>query len=308
MATLGARCFQNGHFVHISFTLYFTVFQSVALLAQNTLRRNAAGWKRNFQYAIFVLEFAGPLVSKRGFDPQYASVFDRYAASTRSLLEMFRFNFNTKFGKDKKPIKIRPATQNTQRVEISIRNATRRKRNGSGQPMKIRPAACFCQACRRSRASARRIVPCSGLCASSLCPPIPHAPAPSLVRVVKTVLLANGHFAGVTPAIFVIFVDFRRPRSKVPCFCGQNAISEFSPIFVKTTGFRWGQNDRFPKRPFRQPWTWGFLIGSCPPQHASQPQACRHRQTIAAYSQDTIAVHTFTVQACKKKSHGHLTD
>ena len=45
---------------------------------------------------------------------------------------MFRFNFNTKFGKDKKPIKIRPATQNTQRVEISIRNATRRKRSGSG--------------------------------------------------------------------------------------------------------------------------------------------------------------------------------
>ena len=42
------------------------------------------------------------------------------------------WNFNTKFGKDKKPIKIRPATQNTQRVEISIRNATRRKRSGSG--------------------------------------------------------------------------------------------------------------------------------------------------------------------------------
>ena len=48
-------------------------------------------------------------------------------------------------------------------------------------------------------------------------------------------LLANGHFAGVTPAIFVIFVDFRGPRSKIPCFCGQNAISEFLPIFVKTT-------------------------------------------------------------------------
>ena len=79
------------------------------LVAQNTLRRNAAAWKRNFQYAIFVLEFAGPLVSKRGFDPQYASVFDRYAASTLSLLDMFRFSFNTKFGKDKKPIKIRPA-------------------------------------------------------------------------------------------------------------------------------------------------------------------------------------------------------
>ena len=79
-----------------------------------------------------MLEFAGPLVSIRGFDPQYASVFDRYAASTRSLLRMFRFNFNTMSGKDNKPIKIRPATQNTQRVEISIRNATRRKRSGSG--------------------------------------------------------------------------------------------------------------------------------------------------------------------------------
>ena len=86
----------------------------------------------DFQYAIFVLKFAGPLVSKRGFDPQYASVFDRCAASTRSLLDMFRFSFNTKFGKDKKPINIRPATQNTQWVEISIRNATRRKRSGSG--------------------------------------------------------------------------------------------------------------------------------------------------------------------------------
>ena len=65
------------------------------------------------------------------------------------------------------------------------------------------------------------------------------------VRVVKKVLLANGHFAGVTPAIFVIFVDFRGPRSKIPCFGGQNAISEFSPIFVKTTCFRQGT-----KRPF----------------------------------------------------------
>ena len=65
------------------------------------------------------------------------------------------------------------------------------------------------------------------------------------IRVVKTVLLANGHFAGVTPAIFVIFVDFRGLRNKNPCFCGQNAISEISPIFVKTTCFRQGT-----KRPF----------------------------------------------------------
>ena len=60
-----------------------------------------SGLKTQFQYPICVLEFAGPLVSKRGFDPQYASVFDRYAASTRSLLDMFRFSFNIKFGKDK---------------------------------------------------------------------------------------------------------------------------------------------------------------------------------------------------------------
>ena len=65
-----------------------------------------------------------------------ASIFDRYAASTRRLLDMFRFNFYTKSGKDKKPIKIRPATQNTQRVEISIRNTTRTKRSGSG-PLRL---------------------------------------------------------------------------------------------------------------------------------------------------------------------------
>ena len=36
--------------------------------------------------------------------------------------------------------------------------------------------------------------------------------------VFKAMLLANGHFAGVTPAIFV---DFRGLRSKIPCFfCG----------------------------------------------------------------------------------------
>ena len=52
-------------------------------------------------------------------------------------------------------------------------------------------------------------------------------------------------FCWVTPAIFVIFVDFRGSRSKISCFCWQNAISEFSPIFVKTTCFRQGT-----KRPF----------------------------------------------------------
>ena len=34
-------------------------------------------------------------------------------------------------------------------------------------------------ACRSSRDSARRIVSCRGLCVSSLCPQIPHAPAPT---------------------------------------------------------------------------------------------------------------------------------
>ena len=37
--------------------------------------------------------------------------------------------------------------------------------------------------------------------------------------IVETVILANGHFAWVTPAIFGIFVDFQGPRSKIPCFC-----------------------------------------------------------------------------------------
>ena len=91
--------------IRLSLATCFATLGIITLVAQNTLRRNAAGGKRNFQYAVFVLEFAGPLVSKRGFDPQYASVFDRYAASTRNLLDMLRFNFNTKFGKDKKPIK-----------------------------------------------------------------------------------------------------------------------------------------------------------------------------------------------------------
>ena len=71
------------------------------------------------------------------------------------------------------------------------------------------------------------------------------------VRVVKTVLLANGHFAGVTPAIFGIFVDFRGSRSKIPCFlwveCNIRIFVKFSskpPVSAgdKTTVF---QNDRF---------------------------------------------------------------
>ena len=41
------------------------------------------------------------------------------------------------------------------------------------------------------------------------------------VWVAKTVFLANGGFAGVTPAIFVILVGFRGLRSKAPCFVGR---------------------------------------------------------------------------------------
>ena len=83
------------------------------------------------------------------------------------------------------------------------------------------------------------------------------------VKVVKTVLLANGHFAGVTPAIFVIFVDFRGLRSKIPCFGGQNAISEFSPIFVKTTCFR-----QETKRPFSKT-TVSTTLKKCNPNDLS---------------------------------------
>ena len=75
-------------------------------------------------------------------------------------------------------------------------------------------------------------------------------------RVVKTVLLANGHFAGVTPAISV---DFRGLRSKIPCFWGQNAISEFSPISVKTTCFRQGTKRPFSKTTVSTTLTLAFL-------------------------------------------------
>ena len=71
------------------------------------------------------------------------------------------------------------------------------------------------------------------------------------IRVVKTVLLANGHFARATPAIFVIFVDFRGPRSKIPFFlwaeCNIKIFADFRQNHLfsagdKTTVF---QNDRF---------------------------------------------------------------
>ena len=36
---------------------------------------------------------------------------------------------------------------------------------------------------------------------------------------------------------FVIFVDFQGPRSKVPCFCGRNAISAFLNNFGPDSKF-----------------------------------------------------------------------
>ena len=76
--------------------------------------------------------------------------------------------------------------------------------------------------------------------------------------------LANGHFAWVTPAIFVVFVDFRGLRSKTPFSVGSmNALSEFSPIFVKTTRFQQGtkntvfQNDNFDNPDSVKNRSWG---------------------------------------------------
>ena len=72
-------------------------------------------------------------------------------------------------------------------------------------------------ACRSSRASARRIVSCRALCASSLCPQIPHAPAPTF-----------GVFRSFSPR-----PEFR-PEQKAqtsPC-----AFSSFSPALERKKG------------------------------------------------------------------------
>ena len=76
-----------------------------------------------------------------------------------------------------------------------------------------------------------------------------------IIRVVKTVLLANGHFAGVTDATFVSFVDFQGPRSKIPCFflVGRMQYQNFRQFSSKPPVFGRGQNDHFPKRQFRHP-------------------------------------------------------
>ena len=62
--------------------------------------------------------------------------------------------------------------------------------------------------------------------------------------VVKTVLLANGHFAWLTPAIFV---DFRGLRSKVPCFCGYPVDCSIRIFAIKTTCSRQGTKTPFSK-------------------------------------------------------------
>ena len=97
----------------------------------------------------------------------------------------------------------------------------------------------------------------------------PHRSSP--FRVVKSL---NGAFGkrsfcwGDTGQFFVILVDFRGLRSKIPSFWGQNAISEISLISVKTTCFWQGTKRPFPKRPFRQPWT----LTTPPPNKKSYPQ------------------------------------
>ena len=64
----------------------------------------------------------------------------------------------------------------------------------------------------------------SGRTLSALLGPLPQGPGRPCVgrgrSLPKKDLSANGGFAGVTPAIFVIFVSFRALRSAIPCFCG----------------------------------------------------------------------------------------
>ena len=71
-----------------------------------------------------------------------------------------------------------------------------------------------------------------------------------LLRVVKTVLLANGHFAWVTPAIFVIFVDFQGLRSKILLLwveCNIRIFADFRQNHLFSVGGKItvSQNDSF---------------------------------------------------------------
>ena len=78
------------------------------------------------------------------------------------------------------------------------------------------------------------------------------------------VLLANGHFAWVTPAIFVIFVNIRRLRSKVHFFVGRMQFPNFRQnhlfsVADKNTVF---QNDRFDNPKLEPVPTWQSLTPS----------------------------------------------
>ena len=73
----------------------------------------------------------------------------------------------------------------------------------------------------------------------------------TFIRIVKTVLLANGHFAGVTPFIFVIVRRFPGFKEQNPLFlwvdCNIRIFANFRQNHLfsagdKTTVF---QNDRF---------------------------------------------------------------
>ena len=56
-----------------------------------------------------------------------------------------------------------------------------------------------------------------------------------------------------TPAIFVIFVGFRVPRSATPCFCGQNVNRHFRRFSSKPPVFGRGQKTPVSKNTVSQP-------------------------------------------------------
>ena len=95
----------------------------------------------------------------------------------------------------------------------------------------------------------------------------------SYFGVVKTVLSANGHFCH--------FRRFPGLRSKIRAkslFLWVECTIGISLIFVKTTRFRQGANDRFKKRPFGNPliFTEGFCgcLGRVDPALASEHHPC----------------------------------
>ena len=67
------------------------------------------------------------------------------------------------------------------------------------------------------------------------------------IRVVKTVFLANGHFAGVPRAIFVIFVDLR--------VCGANSLVVVVECKQYQTSRQFRQNHLFSARDKKRPFS-----------------------------------------------------